>query len=279
MNVAKTSVESIITRISDLGISGSGWHSLAVEYAGEAIRGIGYHIGMKEFKDMEIEVSNYKAFLPNCIETLDDVTLNNCPLVLVYDEDGLCCRDRMASPANYNDIVEYNEIIDNINYLREKIEEQVDTSCPDIDYLNSMKNELNKAYALIGTFGSLQRNFSLYRGEWYKISNNTLEVSFESGYIKIAGSMFDVDEKGYPYIVDTHKYTEAVFWYVLYKLLLGEYDHPKITWQIAYQMWDGEDGYRQKASNEGLRFDKPKIERFARRWLSIARDSREIYRI
>lgn len=274
MNIKKVSSKAILTRIESLGLSGTGWHGEALEAIGDAIRGIGYHLGFKTEKGMKIKVSNFKAFLPSCLETLDEVKLDGCPLVLVYDRDNVCC-NAPKSPANYSDIVEYNEIIDNINKLRQKIEQESTSENPDYEALEAMSSELNKAHNLVSTFGTLNSNYSFYKGGWFTVEDNVLTVNFSEGELEIDGQIYDLDEEGYPYIVDTFKYQTAVYWYVLYQLLLGEYDHPKITWQQAFQMWED---YRQRAANEPKILDSNQNDRFVRRWNSITRDNREIYR-
>lgn len=273
MKVNKASIQTVLARISNLGFAGSGWHGDAIDYAGQAIRGIGYHVGFKKFTKMSLKVENFKAIIPSCIETVTKVSNEGCPLLLVYDDENICC-DIKKTPASPVDITEYNEIVDNINYLKSQIEEQKTIGVDDVTLMNSLSAELNKAYALIGTFGSLGRNSSFYKGEWFKTYNNVIEVSFEQGEIEVDGTMFDLDDDGYPYIVDTEKYSTAVFWYILYQMLLGEYDHPKLTWKDAEVRWED---YRGRAANEGKRLDKNQMERFARRWLSVSRDSRELY--
>lgn len=273
MIVSQTSVETVLQMISSLGLSGSGWQGEAIEYIGEAVQGIGFHAGYEKFSDMKVEVYNHKAHIPSCIETIHGVKSNGCPLVLAYDTDNMCECNPLKSPASYNDITKYNEIIDNINCLRERILQGEEDKC-DTTLLTAMKEELNRAYAMIGTFGTLGSGYSSYKGGWFSIENKIITVPFAEGEIELSGLRYKIDDRGYPLLVDSFKYKTAVYWYTLFKLLIGEYDHPKLNWKEAFQMWEE---YREQAENEGFKLSPIQMDRFVHRWNSITRDARELY--
>lgn len=270
MKVKTVSAKAILGRVSSMGLSGSGWNGIALDYIGDAIRGIGYHIGFEKVTNLSIRVDNYRAQIPCNLESITDIKLNGCSLALAYDEDGIC--NRIKRVANYSDILEYNKYIDQIYELQNILQENP----TDEEALVAMQNALNQSHRIASNVGVLGDNCKAFNGHWFKIENSTIHTSFESGTIELDGSAFLLDEEGFPMIIDTYKYTTAVFWYVMYQLLLGEYDSPKVTWKDAEDRWEE---FRQRAANEPKIMGKQEMERFALRWNSIYKDKQATYSI
>lgn len=60
---------------------------------------------------------------------------------------------------------------------------------------------------------------------YYKISGNYIQTSFESGFIKIHYQVRPVDKEGYPLIPDLENFKQALYWYVLKQLIGAGYEH------------------------------------------------------
>lgn len=71
-----------------------------------------------------------------------------------------------------------------------------------------------------------------------ELSSTYLHTSFETGSVKIHYYSIPLDNDGFPKIPEDAMTTEALTWFVIYKLMLGGYVHHTITnWKEAYQMW------------------------------------------
>lgn len=283
MSFKKVSSLVILNKIaSQFKFSDTGWQGLAIEYIGEAIRGIGHHTGFKKESKYKIQVRNYRAQIPCEFESIETIWYCGCPLLLAYDRDKIHMpregKSFKKSPASYVEIQEYNKIVDRINYLVKQIEEEpVDIMNPDLTSINALKDALNESYWQLQQIGTeLGDNYKSFNGNWYYIENDFIKTSFPSGDIYIDGNTFHLDDNGYPMVVDTYKYQKALEWYVIFQLLLGEYDHNKLDWREAENRWED---FRQRAANEPKIMGIDKLERFTRRWNSIKRSIELTYQV
>lgn len=60
---------------------------------------------------------------------------------------------------------------------------------------------------------------------YYKVQGGCLQTSREEMFVKIHYDCLPVDKEGYPLIVDLPEYREALYWYVLGKLLAAGFNH------------------------------------------------------
>lgn len=60
---------------------------------------------------------------------------------------------------------------------------------------------------------------------YYKIQGGCIQTSVESMFIKLHYDCLPTDKEGYPLIPDLHEYREAIYWYVLSKLMAAGFDH------------------------------------------------------
>lgn len=73
---------------------------------------------------------------------------------------------------------------------------------------------------------------------YYKLSGNSIQASFESGFLRIHYLALPVCEEGYPLIPDNENFKSAVAWYVLMMLIGAGYEHRVFTWERARQEWE-----------------------------------------
>ncbi len=80
------------------------------------------------------------------------------------------------------------------------------------------------------------------RGSYYKLSGNYLQLSFETGFVKIHYLRRPLDKEGYPLIPDNENFKTALMWYVLMMLIGAGYQHPVHTFdkcQAQFEMYGG----------------------------------------
>jgi hypothetical protein len=111
-------------------------------------------------------------------------------------------------------------------------------------------------------------------GGYVEINESYVFTQFDSGTIMCHYLSIPVDNCGYPLIIDDAFITEAIGWYITYKLILGGYKHHTIkNWQDAKALW--EQAY-PRAQNS-VNFPKPQdMEKFKNNWTLIAKDDRLI---
>lgn len=75
--------------------------------------------------------------------------------------------------------------------------------------------------------------------ETYLINGQYIQTSFESDYIAIFYKAFPLDDDGFPMLPDMYEFSQALYWYIVMKLLEGGENHPsgEIGWQVARQEW------------------------------------------
>lgn len=78
--------------------------------------------------------------------------------------------------------------------------------------------------------------------QYYKISGNYIQFSFEEGYVKIHYLRRPVDAEGYPLIPDNENFKQALYWYVLKQLIGAGYEHKVFDYDkcdYQYELYAG----------------------------------------
>ncbi len=71
------------------------------------------------------------------------------------------------------------------------------------------------------------------------VNESYVQTKFETGDINVHFYGTPVDDEGYPMIIDDPEVTEALNWFIIYKLMTSGYKHPVIQdWRIAKQQWE-----------------------------------------
>lgn len=76
------------------------------------------------------------------------------------------------------------------------------------------------------------------RDDYYEIVPGYIKTSFKSGTINMGYLALPVDSEGYPLIPDEYNCREALVWFIIYKLIMGGYDHKVLKLMDAYSMWE-----------------------------------------
>lgn len=62
--------------------------------------------------------------------------------------------------------------------------------------------------------------------ETFLINGQYIQTSFESDYIAIFYKAFPLDDDGFPMVPDMYEFDQALYWYIVMKLMEGGEDHP-----------------------------------------------------
>lgn len=73
---------------------------------------------------------------------------------------------------------------------------------------------------------------------YYKISGNYIQFSFETGYVKLHYLRRPLDKEGYPLIPDNENFKSACGWYVLSCLIAAGFVHPVFSYDDCYMKFE-----------------------------------------
>lgn len=101
---------------------------------------------------------------------------------------------------------------------------------------------------------------------FYWINGNVLHTSWDADNITVHYNKYPIDAEGFPMIPKSGFLLEALTWFCMWKLLLSGYNHPKVDWPTAFQMWEK---YYPQAQND-VSFPSPEDQdAFKRMWVSL----------
>jgi len=264
----KISARVIIDRIyRDFKPTDSNWYGDAWDMMGEAIEGIGYHVGFDKVEDT-YSITSGNAKWTRKYTSIDFVEYNGLNLPLGGDKTmtGIASSDQATVVIDPYRLSRMEDLItqwDNLEAMKEG------ASPDDIIVYTAKQAELSKEIAKLANELSVTLNNNTIIGKYYQLLDNYILTSFAEGEIKVYGTAFPVDKDNIPMIVDTYKYRNACFFKLASLLLLQGYKHPQLNYALADERWET---FRHQASNEPRIMDAAKHERFARMWTSYKFD-------
>lgn len=140
-----------------------------------------------------------------------------------------------------------------------------------VELLNndSIKKELMSTLLAENKSASLIKQTNTTSDYTYVINNSYIKTNIKEGYLMIAYTTVPVDEEGYPLIPDSEMYKEALYWYVVTKLLyskwlLGtvrdrQYESAKHSWNF----------YRKAAYAEAMMMNADQLESMKNQYLKL----------
>lgn len=104
--------------------------------------------------------------------------------------------------------------------------------------------------------------------ETFFIQEGYINTSFEADWIAIIYRAINVDNDGFPMVPDHYSFDQALYWFIVMKLLEGGMRHPspRITWDVAESRWLK---YCTQARTKAMMPDEAKYEEFARSWVNL----------
>lgn len=225
----------------------------AVEWIGEAMQAIGFHRGF-QLTYQDLVVRNHKAKLPCNLVQLKHVTYMGARLLLGYDDTKTLYIQR-GNKTTVRTLSEVEAL--ELKRLYDKLEAR------QAEYDDSPSDDLAEIVADlqsdIDTINESKRipdgNITFTSLPYFNVIGRYIQTSFPTGTIVVYFKQYDLDNEGYPYIVDTYKYREAVQWYIMRGALLQGFRHSFLTFRDINAFWEE---FRYKASNESKQFSKIK---------------------
>lgn len=261
----RVSTEYILSKtIKDFKIEDASWLGDAVDWIGDAIEGIGYHCGLKNTYQ-ELTTKNHRVALPCDLVALYGIEYNGCRMLIGSDTSGLNLRttDRRMTVLTDEEFARLRVIYAKIDLI------DAITDLTEQDLLD--KEDLLKEITDVTTSTCLNpSDIDQCILPYYNLNADFIQTSFDSGDITVIYKAFQLDEKGFPMIIDSFKYRNAVMWFIIRATTLQGYKHPEIDFKMADAMWDK---YRHQASNEQKMPSLDQLERFHNRWNNIKRGS------
>lgn len=262
-----TSEYILAKTVRDFKIEDSSWYKDAIDWIGDAIEGIGYHCGFIN-KAYETKSRNHRAELPCDLISLYGVVHCGYRLPIGSDTSGLFlqCNEKNECCNNMSDLTD--EMFLRLKVLYSKLDVINLIEEPTADDLND-KEDILKEITDINSSCKLSNScIDQCVLPYYNVNADFIQTSFSEGNITILYKAFQLDDKGFPMIIDSYKYRNAVMWFLIMKTLLQGYIHPNIDYKLAKAEWED---YRHKASNEQKMPSLDQLERFHNRWHSIKR--------
>ncbi len=78
-----------------------------------------------------------------------------------------------------------------------------------------------------------QQNLNQRSSHYYKIQGNYIQVSFETGFVKIHYLALPVDADGFPLIPDNENFKQALEWHIIRRLIGAGYEHKVFSYRDA----------------------------------------------
>ena len=261
------SSQTIIRKVfRDLKPTNDNWTDDAVEWIGEALEHIGASPQLVT-KNTILTVVDYKVAMPTDLYYVNQVSIN----VGITPNTTTELDSVLAKIKVINDSLAVNPNQD-LNHELRDLNNQVailsgiyfaDTNSSNLKTLSYGRPTFRKDIHSLGC----DNEFSDF-SESYVIENNLIKTSFKDGKLCLSYTAFPLDEDCYPLIPDDISFSEAMFWYIYKKLLLGGYaPNPNgMTYQVAEGQWKY---YCTQARNNANFPDIAGYESFLNQWVRL----------
>lgn len=103
----------------------------------------------------------------------------------------------------------------------------------------------------------------------YYINNNYIKLNVRSGYLKMAYLAMPLDEEGYPMVPDIASFLEALYWYIVLKLLYPEWLGGRIRDAQYYDARSNWNYYCKQAYGDAMMPNADKMESLKNKWLQL----------
>lgn len=265
-----SSKELVARFIRDFGISNNNMAADLYEWIGDAIQGIGYGANV-EIKTAEVCIENHRGCYPCGLLNIIGVMYKNYRLPLGSDVSlyGIVdwSRNSRANPSN-EDLVKLQKLVDLLAEQQKDYDDYLinggSPTDPEAEKLLSYITQTSTQITNISSNMSLGKYTNEYNIDYYNATTDGIVTSFPSGVVHIVYSSFPFDAEGFPLLINTFKYKEAVTWYCMYRAILRGYEHKTITdFRFALEMWEK---YRYQSMNEAKMFSQDEAEQFKNMW-------------
>jgi hypothetical protein len=249
----------------DLKPTNDNWTDDAIEWIGEALEHIGASPQL-ETKNSILTVKDYKASLPADLYYVNQVAINAGVSSSVTSElDEVLAKiqiinDQLAANPNQDLNHELRDLNTRVAILSGIYFSDGSSNLQTLSY---GRPTFRKDIHALGC----DNEFSDF-SESYVIENNLVKTSFKDGKLCLSYTAFPLDEFCYPLVPDDISYSEAMFWYIYKKMILGGYmpNSNGMTYQVAEQQWKY---YCTQARNAANFPDIAGYESFLDQWVRL----------
>lgn len=251
--------------MSDFGIADSNLHLDAMEWIGDGIADIGYHIGFIN-KVEKVEVKNHSFDIP-----CDMVQLN----YIVYKgrklRKGMVHGYKSGSYSRGGDDPLFTELVqlvkarENSLCFAEGIGEDSPDNCDCEPILDETELERTnvKIKALMEGFNQRPNNSCQ---EYFIKQDECYKTSIEEGELYIHYKAYPVTKDGYPLVIDEVKYKRALKFTIMWYLTMRGYRHPVLTFTMLEEL---KERAIARARNEHSKQTYEDMERFMNSWSNL----------
>lgn len=243
-----TSSKTIISKVfRDLKIQRNDWIYDGIEWIGEALEAINAAPQLED-KARVLQVQSHKSALPSDLHRIREV------------------RYGIGTDGGYEDLTltnGQNAVLSN----------QTSFKLSDIEGITRSDFSLVLKYGDSSNHPSLvdeDRNVDKganHTQESFILNPGYIQTSFEEDWILITYLGFALDEDDFPMVPDNYSYKQALYWYIVWKLIEGGQEHPAgIGWGDARKEWLR---YCTQARNQANMPDESKYEQFFESWVTM----------
>jgi len=259
------SSKTIIRKVfRDLNVSSDNWIEDSIEWMGEALEHIGASPQLKQ-KGTTINITDYTGALPTDLYYINQVSINNTVGASTKSELSTILakvkviEDTLAANPNQDLSTELRKLNERMIVLQNI-------------YLSESGGGLTPMAYSTDTFPvSLHSedcvNKKAVSDNKYFINAGHIKTSFETGTVCLSYTAFPIDDDCYPMIPDDISFKEAMFWYIVKKLVLRGMRMPT---QLGYEMAEGQwKYYCTQARNAANYPDIDRMESFMNQWVRL----------
>lgn len=273
------SIKKVIAKVfTDFDLQ-EGTHRISdmIEWSGEALEKIGafpYFETRVTGKDNEpiIEFSNYQARLPLGFHRLIQIgysTSENGPFYPMRQATGsMEFASQMNSDIDDSGTVTTDQDVSDSSLI------DLAMSIYSLSYESALQKINDEPATKSLLISLLQRSThgaetSLTSDYIYVIKNNWIKMNIQNGYLMMSYQRIPVDLDGYPMIPDDPGFMEAVYWYIVMKLLYPQWKDGRVRDAVYYDAKSSWNFYCKQAYGNAMMPDSGMMESLKNSWLRL----------
>lgn len=256
------SANAIIGRaLSSFNISDANIKYNALEWIGDCIELIGYHVGFVN-KLEKVEVNFHKIPKPCDLFLLNFIVYNGAKLL--HGRKPNLTRIRYGLDPLAEELV---RLVDQKDILDTVVEDYNEDTCStEIKEIQNLEEQrlivkINALYDFVK-----RSDTYCFNDEYYLDGVNCFDTSIEKGFVYLGYKAFPLDEEGIPLVVDEVKYKNALEYYIMKKLTEGGYKHTVLS--PEYIISESNKKIAQ-ARNEHLKMSYAQMDNFVSKWTNM----------
>jgi hypothetical protein len=236
-----------------------------IEWVGEGLKKIGaikiFDVKITGKEDVPLlELNNYQCQLPRDLYRLLGVSYSNSSTgIFVPMRYGTGTYDSRGGSTIISDsttTVGTNSEI----YLAMTIYDLTYEEASALLSSDSIKKDLMSTLLADKKYPTIQNQTNSTLDYTYTINNSYIKTNIKTGYLMIAYATIPTDEEGYPLVPDNELFKEALYHYIVYKLLYPKWLSGQVRdrqYESAKRSWNF---YRKAAYAEAMMFNADQLE-------------------